>query len=131
MSKARELIDKLERLDAASRDDAIIRVIAKLSDDGGYDRLDEGKWVTGRFDRSIRVDQPTHLRGGDPHAHVYGRKGHEIVVVKLDGSASHGSKGTLHKDDADVLRANGFKIRADNIVEWWAVESTALKILFG
>lgn len=82
--------------------------------------LREGKWISGRFEDNIRIDQPTHFQGlqGMPHAAVYGRKGDQKVVVNMDGTASHGTKGRLHKDDADELRRRGFKIRDDNIVEW-------------
>ena len=47
-----------------------------------YQRLDEGKFVNGRFQKNIRIDQPKHLHGaGSIHAHVLGRKGNELVVV--------------------------------------------------
>lgn len=84
--------------------------------------LREGKWVKGRFDKSIRIDQPTHLGGaGEPHAHVYGRKGNEIVVVNKDGTASHGTKGRISDEDASVLRSLGWNLPAGNIVEWTVV----------
>lgn len=86
-------------------------------DDAGFERLDEGKWVKGRFDNNIRIDQPTH-GSGQTHAHVYGRKGDEIGVVNLDGSSSHGTKCRLSDADADALRNRGFTIKAGNIVEW-------------
>ncbi len=87
------------------------------SDQSSFERLDEGKWVKGRFDRNIRIDQPTH-GAGQTHAHVYGRKGNEIGVVNFDGSASHGTKCRLSDDDAAALCAKGFTIKAGNIVEW-------------
>ena len=37
-----------------------------------FELLKEGKWINGRFDRNIRIDQPTH-GVGQTHAHVYGR----------------------------------------------------------
>jgi len=77
--------------------------------------------ISGRFDRNIRIDAGSHLDGGDKHAHVFGRRGEELVVVKVNGSSSHGTKGKLHQKDADVLRAKEFKIRADNIVEWQSI----------
>lgn len=79
--------------------------------------LQEGKWVSGRFEKNIRVDQPTH-GVGQTHAHVLCRKGNEIGVVNIDGSASHGTKCRLSDADADALRAKGFQIRPGNIVEW-------------
>jgi len=79
--------------------------------------LREGKWVRGRFDRNIRIDQPTH-GVGQTHAHIYGRKGDVIGVVNFDGTGSHGTQVRLHKQDADELRGRGFKINSDNIVEW-------------
>ena len=92
------------------------------AEDGGL--LLDGLWLDGRFNRNIRIDRPTHLGGtGDPHAHVYGRKGGEIVVVNLDGSPSHGTAGRLHSKDADKLRARGFQIPTTNVVEWWTAAS--------
>lgn len=80
---------------------------------------EERKWVSGRFDRNIGIDQPTHLHGdGQTHAHVLGRHRDELGVVNFDGSGSHGTKFKLHPKDADSLRARGFHIRANNIVEW-------------
>lgn len=96
--------------------------------------LREGKVIPGRFPSSIRIDQPTHLHGdGDPHAHVFGRKGDQLGVVNFDGSGSHGSKFKLHDEDADALRARNFKIRADNLVEWSAIKgvASASELLFG
>ena len=86
--------------------------------------LHEGKWIDGRFERNIRVDFPTHFQGlqGQKHASVYGRNGREeLVVVNLDGTASHGKKGRLTVDDAEALKALGFKIRDDRMVEWIAL----------
>ena len=99
------------------------------ADDVGFERLDEGKWVKGRFDSSIRIDQPTH-GAGQTHAHVYGRKGDEIGVVNFDGSSSHGTKCRLSDADADALRERGFKIKAGNIVEWIVLPNQP-ELLFG
>lgn len=94
-----------------------------ISNDGtSSELLREGKWVSGRFDRNIRIDQPTHLLGnGKVHGHIYGRRGDELGVVNVDGSPSHGTKMKLHDRDADALRAHGFVIPLDNIVEWFAL----------
>jgi hypothetical protein len=104
-----------------------------LTNDGeSLKQLQEGQWINGRFDRNIRLDQPTHLQGqGQAHAHVYGRKGDEIVAVNLDGTASHGAKGRLHPDDADALRARGYQIPADRIIEWWDLASPVRVLLLG
>ena len=99
-----------------------------------YGLLHEGKVIPGRFSSSIRIDQATHLLcNGDPHAHVFGRRGDELGVVNLDGTGSHGSKFKLHDKDADALRAQDFKIRPDNIVEWAAIDgiASASELLFG
>jgi hypothetical protein len=88
-----------------------------------YKRLFEGKLVSGRFPRNIRIDQATHLHGnGQAHAHVFGRNNDEVGVVNRDGSGSHGTKVKLHDKDADTLRGLGFAIPPDNIVEWTICE---------
>ena len=86
-------------------------------DNNGGEVLREGKWIPGRFDKNIRIDQPTH-GVGQTHAHVLGRKGEELGVVNFDGSASHGTKCRLSDTDANALRAKGFQIPSGNIVEW-------------
>lgn len=92
---------------------------------------EERKWVKGRFERNIGIDQPSHLHGeGQMHAHVLGRRGNELGVVNLDGTASHGTKVRLHPKDADALRARGFSVRADNIVEWFKLGAMP-NLIFG
>jgi hypothetical protein len=97
--------------------------------------LREGKWIDGRYDANIRIDRDTHFSDAGPegvHAHVYGRKDRDnaLLVVRRNGASSHGLKGTLHKDDADALRARGFDIGPDNIVEWIAIaDATDLDML--
>ena len=94
-----------------------------------YERLDESrKWVSGRFERNIGIDQPTS-GAGQQHAHVYGRRGKEIVVVNVDGTGSHGTKGRLHDEDAEALISRGFKIRGDRIVEWDVVGTSSELLL--
>ncbi|WP_454720434.1 MULTISPECIES: hypothetical protein [Cupriavidus] len=105
-----------------------------LTTDGvSVEVLREGrKWVSGRFERNIGIDQPTHLAvDGQQHAHIYGRKGQELGVVNLDGTGSHGSKFKLHDDDATELRRRGFNVRPDNIVEWVQLNFPLLRVLFG
>ena len=102
-----------------------------VTEDGDvFDLLREGKWLSGRFDRNIRVDHPTH-GVGQTHAHVLGRKGQEIGVVNLDGTGSHGSRFRLSDVDADALRARGFHIRDDNLVEWAMLEGDQPTLLLG
>jgi len=80
-------------------------------------RLDESNnWISGRFQNNLRIDDPSH-GVGKKHAHVLGRKGNQIGVVNVDGSASHGSKFRLNDKDADALRSRGFTIPDDGIVE--------------
>jgi hypothetical protein len=107
----------------------LLREILISADNAGFERLDEGKWVKGRFDKNIRIDQPTH-GVGQTHAHVYGRKGDEIGVLNFDGSSSHGTQCRLSDADADALRKRGFTIKVGNIVEWIALP-TQPQLLFG
>lgn len=102
-----------------------------VTDDGHeYQRLNEDrKWVNGRFQRNLGIDQPTS-GAGQVHAHVLGRKGKELVIVNFDGTASHGTKGKLNNKDATALRKLGFAIRDDNLVEWWVIGTTK-ELLFG
>jgi hypothetical protein len=68
---------------------------------------------------------------GQKHASVYGRNSREeLVVVNLDGTASHGKKGRLTVDDAEALKAQGFKIRDDRMVEWLVLPN-APQLLLG
>lgn len=92
--------------------------------------LHEGKWVSGKFDHNIRIDQPTH-GAGQTHAHVFGRKGIELGVVNIDGTSSHGAKCRLSATDSEALRARGFNIRSGNVVEWVTIFGTQPQILFG
>lgn len=98
--------------------------------DRDYELLREGKWVPGRFPTSLRIDQPTH-GVGQPHAHVHGRKGDQLGVVNFDGTASHGTKMRLHPKDAAALRARGFNIPADNLVEWLLLQGQSAQLLLG
>lgn len=92
---------------------------------------EERKWIDGRFDRNIGIDQLSHLHGdGQTHAHVLGRRGNQLGVVNFDGSGSHGSKFKLHDKDANALRARGWKVRADNIVEWVKLDAMP-NVIFG
>ena len=131
MSWASDLIKKYRQI-VADGDDGVPTITGVMvRDQATLLALHEGTWVSGRFDRNIRIDQPTHLNGdGQKHAHVLGRKGDELVIVNLDGSGSHGSKGKLHPDDADALRQRGFKVRADLLVEWFVLEEQP-RVLLG
>lgn len=80
-----------------------------------------GNWVSGRFDGNIRIDQPP-TSFGMRHAHIYGRKGNLVGVVNVNGTGSHGSKFTLAKKDASALRAKGFKIPNNRVVEWIVID---------
>lgn len=101
----------------------LVRILAVDQEGIGVQRLDEGKWIDGRFEGNIRIDRDSHFASVDEkgvHAHVYGRtdRDNALIAVRLDGSASHGLKGKLHKDDAGALRQRGFKIPRDRIVEY-------------
>jgi hypothetical protein len=107
----------------------VLQGVLILSDSSAFERLDEGKWIPGRFRDNIRIDQATH-GVGQTHAHVYGRNRGEIGVVNLDGSSSHGTKCRLNQADADALRARGFSIKPGNIVEWFELPKQT-QMLFG
>jgi len=93
--------------------------------------IEEGKWVHKHVANPFRVDQPTH-GVGQPHAHIFGRKGKEIGVVNLDGSGSHGTKMMkLPKDVASKLIDAGFQIRPDRIVEWIVDRALTRELLLG
>lgn len=94
-----------------------------------FELLKEGKWINGRFDRNIRIDQPTH-GVGQTHAHVYGRTCNELGVVNFDGTGSHGTMMKLHKKDTAALRKAGVNVRPDNLVEWIALPDQP-RLLFG
>lgn len=133
MSTGAELMRKW--MDTVAGEDNGLPVIDHIiiSYDGEtYKRLDEGRFIDGRFKKNIRIDRPTHMAGdGDVHAHVFGRRGNQLVVVKFNGTASHGTKGILHPKDADALRAEKFCIRDDRIVEWVVWEHDGPELLLG
>ena len=82
--------------------------------------LRERTWITGRFERNIGIDNATDAIG-QKQAHVLGRKGDHLVVVKLDCAGSYGTKGRLQDKDAAALRAKGFDIHPGNLVEWYVL----------
>lgn len=108
----------------------VLDEIVVTKDGDAAEVLQEGKWVSGRFEKNIRIDQPTH-GVGQVHAHVLCRKGNEIGVVNFDGSSSHGTKCRFSDADADALRAKGFKIRPGNIVEWVLLFNERCTLLLG
>lgn len=94
-----------------------------------FGRLQEGKFVSGRFEGNIRIDNATY-GAGQRHAHILGRKGNDIGVVNVDGTSSHGTICRLHPNDIEALRANGFKIPDSGIVEWISLGMPGLQFLF-
>lgn len=124
-TRARNLLDKLEKAAEADRPELDEIYIVHLS---RVERLDETrKWVDGSWPRKIGIDDP-HA-GGQVHAHVYGRKGNQIVAVNFDGTASHGTKGRLTQADAESLKSRGFEISPDRLVEWFVVGSGRITLL--
>lgn len=107
----------------------VLDMVIMTADGLEFEQLQEGKWINGRFDRNIRIDQPTH-GVGQTHAHILGRKGEQLGVVNFDGTASHGTKMRLHKRDADALRKAGANVERNNIVEWIALSEQPV-MLFG
>src|SRR5215475_10448645 len=79
--------------------------------------LQERTWIRGRFERNIGIDNAADDYGQE-NARVLGRKGEQLVVVNLDVTGSHGTKGRLHDKDAAALRAKGFEIHPGNLIEW-------------
>lgn len=88
-----------------------------ISKGGQTFQLSEGRLISGRFTKNIRIDNPTY-GAGQTHAHIHGRRGDVIGIVNFNGTASHGTKCILHPKDAAALRAQGFQIPDDRIVEW-------------
>lgn len=99
----------------------VLDAVILLAKDGTVELWEGRNWVSGRFDRNIGIDQPSH-GVGQTHAHVYGRQGNEIVAVNLDGTASHSTKGRLHKDDAAALQTRGFDVKPGQIIEWFVLD---------
>jgi hypothetical protein len=92
--------------------------------------LEEGKWLKGQFDREMRVDRNTHMRTGEKHAHIYDRKGNQLYSLTQNGKPSHNSKPfRLSNQQADALRAAGFDVGPNNMVEAVLVGGTQL--IFG
>ena len=121
-SYIKQLMEELDNL-------PVLDEVILTEDDSTSSLLKEGNIIRGgRFGRNIRIDQPKH-GAGQTHAHVMGRKDNQIVVVNIDGSGSHGTKGKLHPKDADALRARGFRIRSDNVVEWVVYKDQQLELL--
>jgi hypothetical protein len=131
MSRSKSLVETVT--DVLEADSNPIEEVFLTEDGETFELLREGKWIKGgRFGTNIRIDQLIHLHGkGQPSAHIYGRNNkRQLVVVNSDGTGSHGTKGRLHPKDADALRARGFKIRPDNMVEWTLIDN-APQLLFG
>lgn len=124
----RELMNKIEDVLHPERILDEIVVFDPACDE--VHRIDEGKWIKTRTSDAMRIDHATHGRG-QTHAHIYGRKGNELGVVNLNGTGSHGTKMRLSSDQADILRKNGFSIRADRIVEWVIRPEWSRKLLLG
>jgi hypothetical protein len=93
-------------------------------------------WVTGEFEKNIRIDPPTHLSGSkqhklQKHAHILDRGRNQILVVNQDGTASHGTKGTLSKKNADALKKRGFKVEPGDLIQFTPISSISdLRSLF-
>lgn len=93
--------------------------------------LVEGKWLSAKFDRDIRVDRNTHLRSNEMHAHIYDRKGNLLGAVTQAGQRSHKcAPFTLDAKQANALRDMGFEIPKSNIVEV-AWENDTRQLLLG
>lgn len=113
-SRARARIERIQQyLDVTTPADEVI-----IGRSDRYERLEEGKWIAGDFPNQIRIDRNTHLLSGDKHAHIHDRKGNELYALTQNAKPSHGSKSfKLSKDQADALRAQGFPIPKNRIVE--------------
>lgn len=99
------------------------------TDSENYLLHEDRKWISGRFPRNIGIDKANY-GAGQEHAHIYGRKGNQVVVVNFDGTRSHGTRGRIHKKDANALRDKGYKIPMNNIVEWIVIDNWS-KLIVG
>ncbi|MEO9168610.1 MAG: hypothetical protein ABI230_09420 [Aestuariivirga sp.] len=100
-------------------------------DDQAHIIAENEKWISIKSTSAMRMDHPRHGGGGQTHVHIYGKKQSELGVVNLDGTGSHGTKMRLTKDQAEILIANGVKVRDDRIVEWNILQNLTLELLLG
>lgn len=132
MARADKLIEVIRTVHAKDSLPFITDLQFPVAENSDVERLDEGRWISGRHPNNIRLDQPTHLQGnGQQHAHVQGRNGKDYVIVNLDGTSSHGMKGKLHDKDANALRAAKYKIPSNNIIEWFEMNDQTSRLLLG
>jgi hypothetical protein len=110
----------------------VVEELIIIVDGDCYETLTEGKWIIGRFKNNIRIDRPTH-GAGQVHAHilVLGRRGNELGVINLDGTASHGTKMVLSQEDATALQARDFVIPPNRVIEWFMIIADRRQVLFG
>lgn len=75
-----------------------------------------------------RLDHSNNTIGQQAHIHVYADKKHhhQLYAINIDGSSHDGSKYQLSPKHQDALRAIGFTVPKDGLLEWINIESCGL-----
>jgi hypothetical protein len=94
-----------------------------LADRDAIHVLRQGKWLRGRSERNIGIGQAA-LGSGLLNARIFGRQNEQVGAVSLENPDKHAVKMRLHPDDAEVLQRLGFRMPANNVVGWTAIEDS-------
>lgn len=67
-----------------------------------------------------RLDKANNAPGQQEHIHVYSDKNHnhQLYAINIDGTPHDGSKYQLNKKHQIALRALGFTVPKDGLLEW-------------
>lgn len=67
-----------------------------------------------------RLDKPNNAPGQQKHIHVYADKkhNHQLYAINIDGTPHDGSKYQLNNKHQEALKALGFPVPKDGLLEW-------------
>lgn len=67
-----------------------------------------------------RLDKSNNIPGQQVHVHVYSDKkhNHQLYAINIDGTPHDGSKFQLSQKHQDALKAIGFTVPKDGLLEW-------------